>query len=166
MKNKKGQQAVGMSFGMIFAIFLIVVFVVFAFIAIRFFLDMGDKTGVGEFYIDLQDSVDRSIQGQSSDKSFDVNLPSNIEKICFGNLSAPITNDPDYQIIKYYDDGSSNVFLVPPEKAQNLESKKIKSIDIANITSEDNPYCISVKDGLRIKKEYSSRLVIIEADIN
>jgi hypothetical protein len=90
MVNRKAQQTMGMPFGMIFAIFLIVVFVVFAFMAVGYFLDLGEATSVGMFYDDLQKAVNDAIRGQESDRDFLVNLPGDIERICFANLSVRI----------------------------------------------------------------------------
>ena len=97
--EKRGQQAVGMSFGMIFAIFLIIVFVVVAFISIKHFLSLGQTATVGAFYEDLQNGVDDAWNGQSSSSEFTIRLPDAIRQVCFANLSAPITNGAAYEEI-------------------------------------------------------------------
>lgn len=158
--NKRGQQMMGMPFGMIFAIFLIVVFVVIAFIAIGFFLDLGRSSGVGMFYNELQQAVD-SID-QSGEFDFKIDLPGEIEEVCFGNLSNnPDKNHPRYDELEIYDIQDANVFLVPPEKAQGMQWKFIKHIDIENITVDSNPYCVPVERGLRISKGFYDKLVMI-----
>lgn len=163
MANKKAQQTMGMPFGMIFAIFLIVVFVVIAFMAVGSFLDLGESASVGMFYDELQKAVDDAVRGQESNRDFVVNLPGDIEKVCFGNLSAKITNPgADYDAIRNYDVYIANVFLVPPEKAQNMQWKLIDRINVTKITEVKNPYCVDVDDGLRIKKGFYDRLVVIE----
>ena len=163
MKNKKGQQSIGMSFGMIFAIFLIAVFVVIAFIAVGYFLDLGESASVGLFYEELQDAVNDAVRGQESDRNFIINLPSGIDEVCFGNLSNRITNnDPKYKEILNYDVYQANVFLVPPENAQGMQWKLIDRINISRITKTSNPYCVDVDDGLRIKKGFYDRLVWVE----
>ncbi|MCK4649917.1 hypothetical protein KAT36_01665 [Candidatus Pacearchaeota archaeon] len=163
MINKRGQQTMGMPFGMIFAIFLIVVFVVIAFVAVGYFLDIGRSASVGLFYDELQTAVDDAVRGQSSERSFDVDLPSGIEKVCFANLSGMITNPgADYDAIRNYDVYDANVFLVPPEYAQNMQWKRIDRINVTRITQVENPYCVEVEDGLKIKKGFYDRLVFIE----
>ena len=163
VKNKKGQQLMGMPFSMIFAIFLIVVFVVVAFIAVGYFLDIGKSSSVGMFYRELQGAVDDAFSSQSSEVSFDIDLPSNIKFICFANLSARITNQgADYEAIKNYDVYDANVFLVPPEYAQNMQWKFIEHIDVAKITENENPYCVDVKDRMKINKGFYDKLVWIE----
>ncbi len=161
--NRRGQQLMGMPFSMIFAIFLMIVFVVIAFIAVGYFLDIGRSSGVGMFYRELQDVVDDAFSSQSSEANFDIDLPSEIKRVCFANLSARITNrGMDYDAIKNYDVYDANVFLVPPEYAQNMQWKLIEHINITKITSEKNPYCVDVKDGLKINKGFYDKLVWIE----
>ncbi len=163
MKNKKGQQTMGMPFGMIFAIFLIVVFVVIAFMAVKSFLDLGESASVGVFYDELQGAVNSAIQGQESSSNFVIDLPGDVEKVCFANLSARITNPgDDYDAIRNYDVYIANTFLVPPEKAQNMQWKNIERINVTKITALKNPYCVDVSDDLKIKKGFYDRLVFIE----
>lgn len=163
MGSKKGQQAVGMSFGMIFALFLIVVFISIAFIAVKFFFDFGETASIGGFYQDLQEDINTAKKGQQSDSDFEIDLPSGIDSICFANLSAAITNPgPDYDAIEIYEGLDSNLFLVPPEKAGDLERKKITGINISKTTQGANPYCVETDFDLRIRKDFYDRLVWIE----
>ena len=64
--RKRGQQTMGMPFGMIFSIFLIIVFFVAAFIGVKYFFGVSDVTKIGLFYEDLQDAVTEAWQGSSS----------------------------------------------------------------------------------------------------
>jgi hypothetical protein len=161
--GKRGQQSIGMSFGMIFSIFLIVVFIFVAFMAVRFFLDLGDSAGVGMFYDELQDAVDDAVSSQETTKSFDINLPNDVKRVCFSNLSDVITNaGEDYDIIERYSVYDANVFLIPPETAENMAWKKINRINISAITKEQNPYCVDVEDGLTLRKGFYDRHVVIE----
>ena len=163
MKKKRGQQTMSMPFGIIFAIFLIVVFVVIAFIAVGYFLDIGRTSGVGMFYREFQDAVDEAMGGQSSEFDFAIDLPDGVKQVCIGNLSEPITNPgPAYEAIKNYDVYIANTFLVPPEYSESMEWKLIDHIDVEKITSEKNPYCVSVEDGFTIKKGFYGKLVILE----
>jgi hypothetical protein len=160
--KKRGQQIMGMPFGVIFAIFLIVVFFVVAFYAVRNFLYIPDATKTGYFYNGLQDKVNNLMKGQGTD-TYKIDLPKKIEKICFANLSAQITaNRPEYEQIKYYDI-YSNVFLVPPEKApNNMESKKINNINITRITEKQNPYCITAHGEISLSRDIYDRSVTIK----
>jgi hypothetical protein len=160
--KKRGQQTMGMPFGMIFSIILVVVFIVIAFIAIGSFLDIGKSAGVGLFYTELQEAVDNSWRGQSSETTFKINLPSEIKTICFSNLSSEITGEIEYyNQIKNYDVYEANTFLIPPENAQQMQWKLIKHLDIENITQNQNPYCVSTSQNLKLKKGFYDQLVSI-----
>lgn len=162
-KNKKGQQVFGLSFGVIFSIFLIVVFIVIAFIAVGAFLGIWHSSDVGFFYRDLQKVVDDAMRGQSSEVDFPIDLPRKIESVCFANLSARITNKgAEYEAIRDYDVYDANVFLVPPEYGEGMEWKNIEHLDLGKITEIENPYCVSAKGELRIGKGFYDKLVWVE----
>ncbi len=134
-----------------------------AFIAVGYFLDIGRTSNVGMFYKDLQDGVNSALGGQYSGVHFDINLPSKIKEVCFANLSAKITNDgSEYKAIRNYDVYKANIFLVPPQYAENMQWNFIKYIDIAKITEKQNPYCVSVANGLTINKGFYDKLVWIK----
>jgi len=161
--KKRGQQTMAMPFGMIFAIFLIVVFVVIAFIAIQNFLDIGASAGVGQFYEELQDSVNDAWSGQSSDTTFKINLPNGITKVCFADLNQEITGSIEiYDQIELYDFSDSNVFLIPPEKTKQFPHKLINHLDMEKIIAEQNPYCVNAESDLKIKKGFYDKLVLIK----
>ena len=161
--DKRGQHTMGLPFGIIFAIFLIVVFVVIAFIAVGYFLDIGESSSVGMFYRDFEDAVDDAMRGQFEESSFEIDLPSDIDSVCFANLSDVITNlGAEYDAIRNYDVYDANVFLVPPEYAQNMQWKLIERINVSKITVEENPYCVDVDGGFVIKKGFYDKLVWVE----
>ena len=163
MRCKRGQHTMGMPFGIIFAIFLIVVFVVIAFIAVGYFLDIGKSSSVGMFYREFQEAVDDAVRGQFEESFFRIDFPSGIEKVCFANLSAEITNSGfEYDAIRNYDVYVANVFLVPPEYAQGMQWKLIDRINVSKITKNSNPYCVDVDDGFVIKKGFYDKLVFVE----
>ncbi|RMD46115.1 hypothetical protein D6829_00395 [Candidatus Pacearchaeota archaeon] len=161
--GKRGQQIMGMPFGVIFSIILIVVFIVIAFIAIGSFLDIGRKSSVGLFYKDLQEAVDNAWESQSAEFDFKINLPSGIKKVCFANLSKTInSNDEVYDEIERYSVYDANVFLYPPQKAEEMQWKKIRHINLSKIIANENPYCVDTSKNLKIKKGFDDRLVVIE----
>jgi len=160
--EKRGQQAVGMSFGMIFAIFLIIVFVVVAFISIKHFLSLGQTATVGAFYEDLQNGVDDAWNGQSSSSEFTIRLPDAIRQVCFANLSAPITNGAAYEKIEIYELQDANTFLIPPGEVREIPPwKLIHHLDIAAITLDENPYCVDATKKIIIKKGFYDKFVSI-----
>lgn len=161
--KKRAQQTMGMPFSMMFAIFLIIVFVVVAFMGIRFFLDFGRSADVGLFYDGLQKAVDDAWAEQSGADSFEINLPGKIKSVCFANLSAPINAFPEeYEQIEIYEFKPVNVFLIPPGDAEGMQYKQIDHLDIAKITENENPYCVGAEDDLIIKKDFYDKLVWVE----
>jgi hypothetical protein len=161
--QKRAQQVMGMSFGMIFSLFLIVIFIAIAFIAIKAFLGTQETVNAGLFYQELQEEVDSSWNGQAGEVNFKINLPSKITKVCFANLSAEIT-DPqgEYKQIRNYEVYDANVFLIPPENARGLAYKSIDHLDIGKITSDKNPYCVDSSGSLSIKKGFYDKLVLVK----
>jgi len=166
VKNKSGQQSIGMSFGTIFSIILIIFFVVIVFIVIKYFLGLQKCTQIGIFLDDFQDEVNTAWNSEKSEFPFTPNLPSNLEYVCFANLSEPRRNAPAdiYQDIELYQGTGANLFLYPTVDACDIPYNTIKNIDLEDITSTSNPYCVEIRDGkalFNIKKERGERLVKI-----
>ena len=151
----------GMPFSMIFAIFLIVIFIVVAFMGIRFFLSFGRSADVGLFYDKFQGAVDDALAAQDvSNKKFEIHLPGAITSVCFANLSEEITaNREEYDQIEIHEFRQANTFLVPPGKAEGIQYKLIEHLDIAKITKDENPYCVDATGDLMINKEFYDKLV-------
>lgn len=163
--GKKAQQSsFGMSFGMLFSIFLIVVFIAAAFMVINAFLKIGGDFGYGEFYVDLQEEVNRAWRSTDTVRYMDLDLPKKITHICFANLSAEITGNEDIydDYLEDYQYDDVNVFLIPPGVAGNLDRNKIRHLDMAKITVTGNPYCIKNPNEMTIIKGVRSKYVSIE----
>ncbi len=161
MRNKKAQQSVGMSFGVIFSIILIIAFVSFAFIAIKFFLGFQKTAQITQFYNNLQSEVDKARGLSSIEKEYEINLPKGITHVCFMNTSKEKTSDQSLssQILMY--DAESNVFLIPQKETKGSSSKKINYINIEEITRLQNPYCVESSNALFIIKDSFSKNIII-----
>jgi hypothetical protein len=162
--NKRGQDSsIGLSFGMIFSIILIVIFIAAAFIVIKVFLDFSGSTDIGQYYIDLQSEVNSAWRSSETSRMFKVDLDTKITHICFANLSKPITGKEEfYKEIQNYQYYEVNTFLIPSGAAGELDIKLIEHIDIEKITEKENPYCIKNPGEMRIYKGLRSRLVAIE----
>ncbi len=161
MKIKKAQQSVGMSFGMIFSIILIIAFVAFAFKAITFFLDFGSSSQLIQFYEDFQDKIDDAWTTASLEEIYEFDLPSQITHVCFANFSAPLTGTQELSSqIKSYD-YDSNIFLIPQKKA-STPMREIEHLDIESITRIQNPFCVENPGAITIVKELGSQKVLIE----
>ena len=153
------------SFGMIFSILLVVIFIAVAFYVIRHFLELKDCTLISQFYDNLQGDVDKVWKSQESNEEFSALLPSGITYVCFADMSKPERGGPEgvYQDLRRNLAARHNVFLHPRRKACDLSSQEIEHLDIRNITLAENPHCIA-SDGkvkFRIEKGFYDALVRI-----
>ena len=157
-----------LSFGMIFSIILIIIFLVFAFYVIGKFLDMKGSVEAGKFIGSLQTDVDKmwkSSQGSYSnpDGYF---LPTKVEAVCFADyLSDKRGKDSDkYRTLKQSYDNEQNIFFYPVGSGQGLDSAKIEHLNIEKITENRNPFCIESSKGkisLTITKNFDDSLVVV-----
>jgi len=107
--KKRGQ--LQLSFGMIFSIILIIVFIAFAFYAIMKFLDIKDTALIGKFQNKLQKDVDKIWKGQQGSQKVEYILPNKIEAVCFVN--------DEYENLIY----QSKEFI-PRVKIEHIDSEK------------------------------------------
>ena len=87
MKNKKAE-VLGMSFGMIFSIMLIIAFIGVAIYAISVFLNIKTCGQIGLFKEDLQKEINRAWGSDESSFIFSSILPGKIEEACFIDLNS------------------------------------------------------------------------------
>lgn len=163
-KNKKAESSIGMSFGVIFSIILMIVFIVFAFIAINYFLNMSKVTTVNLFYENLQNNINKVYASPSSEKEFSFELPPKIEMVCFFDFNKSATHEIEkYKEVEMYDFTGENTFLFPQKAMSNLNKKTIENINISQITINENPYCIQNPSSMKLIKELiGSKTVIIK----
>ena len=145
MREKKG--AMELSFGMIFSIILIIIFIVFAIYGIGKFLNLQKNIQTKTFVDNLNFDIDKLWKSQGS-QPVEYPLPANVEKICF--------NEDEF------------------EKDINLEIRGEKLMGAYNIKhakiSEDfskgtGGNCVSVENRkifLQLEKDYGEALVRIE----
>lgn len=138
----RGQMKI--SFGMIFSIILIVVFIAFAFYAIKKFLDFQDTIKVEQFLEELQADIEKIWKGSQASQKEEYSLPSKVEAVCF-------TND-EYE----------NLFF---QSEEIIKGEKIEYIDINKITEKKDPFCIETEKGkvrMILKKGFGETLITIE----
>ena len=158
-----------MSFGMVFSIILIIIFIAFSFTIIKNWLQLGTTTQIESFVADLQKDVNEIWKGSQGSKLVKYNLPSKIEEICFIDYSSP-TKGAGSAMRDYVDETSSeidNLFFYPKNAVEGLENKEIKNINIEKITTISNPLCINNIDGkvsMVLQKNYNEALVTITTD--
>jgi len=164
MKNKKAQMQ--LSFGMIFSIILIIIFLGFAIYGIFKFLEIADAAKLGKFKSDLQTDIDNAWKSQISSEDKTYNLPGKITYVCLmdGNKMAKGKDGRFYDELSFNFFGDENLFFYPSKEAQALASFEIQHINITKTTEENNPYCIRNSDGVRliIEKKYGEKLPYIK----
>ena len=155
-----------LSFGMIFSIILIIVFISFAFFAIQKFLDIQNSVQVGKFTNDFQLNIDKIWKGSQGSEEKEYFLPKKITYVCFVDYSSDKKGEKQdlYRELEqlYYE--NENMFFYPVGSAQGLDAREIKHIDLEKITENENPFCIENIDGkvnLIIKKDFGEVLVTI-----
>lgn len=161
--NKRAQQTMGMPFGVIFSIILIVVFLVVAGIVVKHFLGLQKCSQISIFLKDLQDETDKVWKSSSSEKSVSLNLPGAIEEVCFTNFSMSVTQK--YSDVKTrYGFYNQNFFFYPPEKACEVPYYNIEHINITGLLGSQNPYCIKNdgKEKIILSKGFYENLVRIK----
>jgi hypothetical protein len=162
--NKRGDGAVGMSFGWIFSLILILFFIFTAIYGIKSFLNMASCSKVGMFYDDLQSKIDEAYRSSSSDFEMDVSI-SGIKQLCFANLTEKITGPSGaYEELSIYTVYAANTFILPSQKACDMPYKTIKHLNISKTTQVKNPLCFDISDGgkIRIIKGYYDKGVTIK----
>jgi len=169
MKKRKNRGQLKLSFGMIFSIILIIIFMAFAFFAIQKFMDFSNSAQIAKFKENLQSDIDNAWRGNEYGEDKEYHLPSKIEEVCFVdyeiNPGARGVNSVWYAELKQNWFGNENMFFYPIGSAETLEATKILHINIEEITENENPYCIKNKNGkvqITIKKNYGENLPIIE----
>lgn len=164
MSKKRGQMK--LSFGMIFSIILIIIFISFAFYAIQKFLSIQNSVQVGKFTNDFQSNIDKIWKGSQGSEEKEYFLPKKIEYVCFIDYSSKRKgiNQIQYKELEQFYYENENMFFYPAGSAQGIDAREIKNIDLKKITENENPFCIKSIKGkinLVIKKDFGEVLVTI-----
>lgn len=163
-RDKRGQ--LKLSFGMIFSIILIIVFLAFAFFAVQKFLGLGDSAQITKFRNDLQSDIDKIWQTTQGSQQEEYFLPSEIRYVCFTDYSS----EKQGQYQDFHDElnqvyyGAENMFFYPVGSAGGLDSTEMKHVALGDIIKNENPYCIQNIDGkikLTLKKNFGEVLVSV-----
>ena len=155
-----------MSFGMLFSIILIMIFIFFAFSIIGKFLDTGDKALVKQFVNEVQRELDSAWRSEKTFEGYSDSIPKKIDKICLADFNANPSGD-DIDIynelkMKFYE--TENLFFYPVDAIDGLEAETLEHIDITTTTEISNPLCIDNIDGdvsYGLQKNYKDTLVKI-----
>ena len=153
MQNKRGQEILGMSFGTMISIFLIIVIISVGFFVIRHFLSLNNCTQIGMFFDDFQDEVDRAWTSGRYIDTFEGKLPqtgifkTGLTHVCLGDVNMTVTNAEDEPIRReIYSSyrGEANLFLYPKESAcdGDLFSYTLKHVVPTQF------FCVEIKKGI------------------
>jgi hypothetical protein len=160
---KKGQ--IKLSFGMIFSIILIIVFLAFAFYAIKTLLGIQNAAQTGKFISDLKSDIDRVWKSTESSEEREYDLPSKIDYVCFVDFEIS-ANGPQrdiYSELRFSYFGDENMMFYPLGSS-NIDSIELTNIALSKITLDENPFCIENvrrKVKLTLVKEIDEALVTI-----
>jgi len=164
-RGKKAQMQI--SFGMIFSIILVVVFLAFAFYAIKTFLNFSDDAKAAKFLNEFQGDVDRIWSSAVSSETIPYTVPGYVDSVCFIDFSSDAEgeNSELYFEIKNKVDYINSNFVFYPIQYNGYESAEIQHIDIEKTTIDENPLCIKEKNGKIspvLRKDYGEALVTVE----
>ena len=164
---KRSQQILGISFGVIFSLILIVFFIAIAFIVIKHFLTLQNCTELGIFVDNFKADVQKSWSSPIDSHVFPGNLPSSIEYVCFADFSRSLKgkNSDIGNELSLFEGKNAQLFFYPSSKACDMPYHPIAHLNMDVILLKDNPYCIPVTDGsvkILIKKDSGEALVTVE----
>jgi len=161
---KRGQ--LKLSFGMIFSIILIILFISFAFYAISKFLNLQTSVTIGKFINEFQSDINKIWKGSQGSQQVEYFLPKKIKYICFAdyNYKESGENKNLYNTLKKVYWEEENLFFYPVGSGDGLDSKNVLHIDLEQTTQTLNPICFQNVDGkvkMTIKKDFGEKLVTI-----
>lgn len=162
--KKRGQ--LKLSFGMIFSIILIIIFIAFAFYAVQKFIDVQKSVQIGKFASDFQNDIDKIWKGSQGLQEKEYFLPKKISFVCFADYSSnekgQNRNFYDELKLVYYE--NENLFFYPIGSAEGIGGKEMKHIDLTKTTETENPLCAKNIEGrisFTIQKDFNEALVTI-----
>ena len=131
---------------MIFSIIIIIATIAVAFYVISYFLNMQKCVNAGQLYQNLDNQIDTAWKGGTTKQQLVLDVPSGIEKVCFGNLTVGTVGiySQIYDSLKeqpYLYRSTANVFLYPPEKACQSKMAYYKLVN----SRVDKFFCRDVK---------------------
>ena len=155
-----------LSFGMIFSIILIIIFMTFSFFAIKKFMGISNTAQIAKFKSALQADVDKVWKSSQSSQQMSYILPSKITHVCFVDFTIRTRglNQAFYDDLNTVYFGSENLVFYPIGSAEGFDSTKIKNIDLNKMIENNNPFCFKNTDGkvkITLQKSYGESLVTL-----
>ena len=155
-----------MSFGMIFSIFLIIFFLIFAFYGIKKFMTISDVAQLNKFKDQVTEDVDKLWKGSQGSQTVQYSVPSGIQKICFIDYGSGQhgRNSLLYTELRNSYLELENIFFYPRGASEGLDSFELKHLNLEESVAEENPLCFDNEDGKvswRIEKDFGESVVRI-----
>lgn len=144
-----------MSFSMIFSILVIAAIIAVAFYAITYFISLKSCTELGLFGRELQDKIDEAWNADSVKTSFEQSVPSDIKKVCIGNIELASRESEEWKVWRNYAE-RGNLFFYPPLDKCDVNYKKLNHVEITGFE------CLNVINGkakVDLEKEVFDDLV-------
>ena len=144
MKRGDNRGQLDLSFGMIFSIILIIIFLAFGIYAIIQFLNLQQTIQINTFLNNFQNDINTMWKSAQGSQTVSYQLPTKIKSVCF-------VNDNEFQNLEF-------------TSAQIIQGKKIDNIDIAKITKDESPFCVESVKGkisMTIEKNFGKTLVTV-----
>ncbi len=141
-QNKRAQMKI--SFGMIFSIILIIIFIAFAVWGIGKFLGWSQTGQLKQFSSSLQNDIDDLWQGSGGSQEVEYIMPSKVKGICF------------------IDDEYENMYVQVKDKKQ---FENIEHVDLEKTLGTKSQQCFAVENGriyLTLERKYEDALVTIK----
>ncbi|NMB67019.1 hypothetical protein GYA25_03095 [Candidatus Woesearchaeota archaeon] len=143
--NKRGQLEI--SFGMIFSIILIIVFISFGIYGVTKLINLQNEAMINKALNDLQEDVNNIWKNQIySSENYSYSFPSNVDKVCFK------------------DEREGNLFLYSKKSNIELKSKRIENINLLRMLNGQGEKCFLRDKGkfvFTIEKKEGDNLVTI-----
>lgn len=133
------------SFGMIFSIILVILFLVLGFYVIQKFLGMQSEIQIRTFTEDFQNDINKMHTSTSGSKVVEYTLPKKVEQICI------LDEEFDNMELRFKDRGRYSFDL--------------KYVDTRKSTGEKGVICgpvVENKIKFQLKKEYGDTLVTVK----
>lgn len=163
---KKGVMEI--SFGMIFSVIIIIAIIGVGVYAITTFLQIGKSTQIGLFHEKFSETVEEIWASAITNRVVSFSISNSIEYVCFGSLESGSGGRYAAQFTKLrehssgFEQQNTNMFLYPPDKAEDFAYKKAEKVDLSSLGGFD---CFSVEDGIvriRLSKNEFDSLVKVQ----
>jgi hypothetical protein len=150
MKEKRGQME--MSFGMIFSIFLIIIFLAAAFFAIQKFLDLQNNLKNKQFIDEFQKDLDRIWRSSQSSQEVEYSVSSKVGSVCL--ISEGLASEK-----------KENLIIKEKDQIIVLERKKLEHLDLEKSLGTSDRLCFEIKNSkvsMILKKNYGELSVTVQ----